>query len=133
MTKKARAPNYVGNVVDVVWHRNGVSGHGFHSVLFQGAKGTELEGQQLVATVFDVEVTSEDEPTGIERLDGVVAVLNVSEIVMADIGGRFRGDRFEADLREAIRVWREEADADYTREELDAAFGDEWPKEGGGE
>ena len=72
-------------VHDITYHRNGVSGNGFHLIRFS------YQRADMVATVFD-------EP-------GNVAVLNVAKL--GDISddqaaNKWRGDWFETTLRQAI-------------------------------
>jgi len=87
----------IGEVIDVARHRNGVSGEGFYAVLFRGARGSDVDGKQFVATVFDDA--------------GYVAVLALGDLADGDARGCYRGDAFATELREAIRVWNEEAGA----------------------
>jgi len=114
----------VSSVKQVSYHRNGVGGNGFHAVLFETeytvcaackghgsgewvsgivrlarcpyCKGTTFETRTclMIATVFD-EV-------------GSVAVLQVDKLSDPGVGVAFgenswRGDRYEAELREAIK------------------------------
>jgi hypothetical protein len=77
---------------EIAYHRNGISGAPFHVVTFSYAEGTELD--RMIATVFD-------EP-------GEVAVLNIDKLAAGDIGfgtNSWRGDHFEAQLRQAIGEW----------------------------
>ena len=76
----------------IAYHRNGVSGEGFHAVIFDGAAD---EGR-MVAFVF---------PSPFH-----VAVVNVDKLADPAIGVTFgenswRGDRYERELREAIKEW----------------------------
>ena len=88
--------NYVHKVLDIVYHRNGVSGDGFHVVRFTSAEG---EGE-FVAILFEQEKSC--------------AVLNVPQIVAGNIGfamgNSWRGDNFEPELREAIAEWQTHSD-----------------------
>ena len=72
------------DIREVVYHRNGITGTGFHVVLFK--RGRDL----MIATVFP------------DR--GDVAVLDVAETSRGNIGegNKWRGDHFETELREAI-------------------------------
>ena len=72
-------------VHDITYHRNGVSGNGFHLIRFT------YKRDAMVATVFD-------EP-------GNVAVLNVAklgDIADDQAANKWRGDWFEDTLRQAI-------------------------------
>lgn len=78
-------------VEDVAYHRNGVSGIGFHVVTFRWAERHE-EPRPMVGTVFP-------------EL-GAVAVFDRELLRQGNIGfaegNSWRGDHFEAALREAI-------------------------------
>lgn len=74
-------------VTDIAYHRNGVTGNGFHSVLFTH------DGMKFIATVF---------PEA-----GFVAVLSSEETTEGGVVSSWRGDTFEAALREAIAVYTE--------------------------
>ena len=72
-------------VRDVSYHRNGVSGNGFHLIRFT------YKRNEMIATVFDGE--------------GNVAVLGMAKLSdLADdqADNKWRGDWFEATLRQAI-------------------------------
>lgn len=74
----------------IEYHRNGVSGNGFHVVLFKSKKDGERKESNFIATVFE-EV-------------GTVAVICLDllpEISMLG-GNAWRGDNFEPELRKAI-------------------------------
>lgn len=86
----------VGKVKQVAFHRNGISGAGFHVVLFElddDGMGQVKRGDLMLGIVFD-------EPSH-------VAVLAVTPLLTTD-GAAFgvnswRGDRFRAGLERAIR------------------------------
>ena len=61
----------------VTYHRNGVSGEGFHSVAFG------WDGRKMIATVFEGQ--------------GACAVID-----LGDLCENWRGDHFEPQLRKAI-------------------------------
>ena len=80
--------------VEVAYHRNGVSGIGFHVVTFTW-KDTDVSPpvtRRMVATVFPKENT--------------IAVLDIDQTAAGNIafakGNSWRGDHFEAELREEI-------------------------------
>lgn len=84
----------VKRIIQVAYHRNGVSGEGFHAVRFEA---DEVKGE-MVAIVFK-------EPYH-------CAVLNVEMLSDPECGVKFganswRGDRYERELREAIAAWDE--------------------------
>jgi len=79
---------YVGKVEQIAYHRNGVSGNGFHAVLFKAKDG----GHKMLSIVFD-------EP-------GSVAVIDLELIPEHGVTfgqNSFRGDNFAPELRDAIR------------------------------
>ena len=61
----------------VTYHRNGISGAGFHSVAFG------WDGRKMIATVFEAE--------------GACAVIDLGDLCEC-----WRGDHFEPQLRKAI-------------------------------
>lgn len=79
-------------ILEVAYHRNGVCGNGFSVVLFDFLAGGETSPRKMVGIVFE------------ER--GNCAVLDANETAKGNIafanGNSWRGDHFEADLREAI-------------------------------
>jgi hypothetical protein len=84
----------IGNleIKQVQWHRNGIAGAGFYALLFR-----DLDQEaDMVATLFDA--------------PGACAVLRVPDLSDPDKGVTFgtnswRGDYYEADLREAAETW----------------------------
>lgn len=83
----------------IQYHRNGVSGNGFHVIRFREASinGSAKAGSaEMVGIVFEEK--------------GSVAVLQVSELVNGNIGdgNKWRGDDFEPSLRQAIELELEE-------------------------
>jgi len=80
------------------YHRNGVSGIGFHAIIFTCKEG------HMVATVFP------------ER--GAVSIISLDRI--EEYGVRFganswRGDHYESDLRAAIKAHNDELEAKYAQ------------------
>ena len=78
-------------VVDIQWHRNGVSGVGFYAILFDCEEG------RMVATLYD------------ER--GFCSVLRVADLSDPARGVKFglnswRGDYYESNLRQAVESWQ---------------------------
>jgi hypothetical protein len=94
--------NTLGNVtmqlsnVQVSYHRNGVSGQGFHIVLFGWHDPEAKRVRSMMATVFEA--------------PGACAVLDVDETAAGNIafaqGNSWRGDDFEPALRQAIAAWQ---------------------------
>jgi glycyl-tRNA synthetase (class II) len=73
----------VKKVIEIVYHRNGISGTGFHVVKFL------TEGKTpMMAVVFPTE--------------GHVSVFDSASLEAGTINNPFRGDHFEAELRQAI-------------------------------
>jgi hypothetical protein len=75
--------NFVDKILQVDYHRNGVSGEGFHVVQFVSDK------KNMVGIVFGQ--------------DSMCAVLEVG-----NLNNKWRGDCFEGELRDAIDVFEEE-------------------------
>ena len=74
-------------IKEIAYHRNGVSGAGFHAVLFQDKENKA----DMVGIVFD-------EP-------GCVAILDTNLLAAGNIKfgeNSWRGDHYEKDLREAV-------------------------------
>jgi hypothetical protein len=107
-------PEYALTDPRVTYHRNGVSGVGFHLVTFRHG------ADRLMAVVFDA-----DEP-GRECYTAVLAVDNLyahdGPLAMFDPNAirKFRGDYFDADL---LRLIRE------ATERYDKAMDDKYAKE----
>lgn len=90
-------------VTEVAYHRNGVSGEGFHAVLFT-APDDVGQPTEFLATVFDG--------------PGRVAVIGVADL-LEEFGVQFginswRGDYYEHPLSEAIEDFRDRPHEDYT-------------------
>jgi hypothetical protein len=86
----------IDEIESIAYHRNGISGVGFHVVAFE----TPDSNDTMIAIVFPGR--------------GRVAVLNGDLAVRGRRGGgpeirmgenSWRGDRFEPELREAIKEW----------------------------
>ena len=80
----------VGLVVDMSYHRNGVSGRGFWTILFEGAKGSDIEGESFVATYF---------PGGDEIC---TAVLRLDPLIAGNADNCMRGDTFHDELKALV-------------------------------
>lgn len=82
------------------YHRNGVSGEGFHVVTFSWDNPETGHTHHMVGTVFDEQ--------------GQCAVFDIDELTKDNIafakGNSWRGDNFEPELRVAIERFREEQD-----------------------
>jgi len=82
-------------VTDIAYHRNGVSGNGFHVVTFINKDGNK--NMHMVAILFE------------NRFD--IAVLNtdlLSAGVISSGENAWRGDNFEPELRSEIKKWEDE-------------------------
>jgi hypothetical protein len=82
------------------YHRNGVSGEGFYVALFNWRDLDDKADRSMVAILFD-------EP-------GQCAVLDTAETAAGNVtfaqGNSWRGDRFEPELRAAIKARNERED-----------------------
>lgn len=95
----------ITEVLSVAYHRNGVSGVGFHVVLFVG------EGVRKVGVVFADSETDERDDT----YDGCTAVFDVDLLAAGDIRfGRnsFRGDCYTQPLLAVVREYQAKIDAE---------------------
>lgn len=85
---------FISKVHRIRYHRNGISGAGFHTVLFShipdqhNVKWTIPGERQFIGIVFE-------EPS------------HVAVLALDDLESRWRGDNFEKDLRDSIRVFEE--------------------------
>ena len=86
-------------VEEIAYHRNGVSGEGFHVVTFRWAEEEKVmaEPRPMVAILFEA--------------PGQCAVLDREQTRQGNIGfamgNSWRGDRFEPALRAAIEEFEE--------------------------
>lgn len=96
---------YVNKVLDKAYHRNAISGVGFSVVLFEhnDVDGGKEPPLTMLAILF---------PN-----DGECAVLDVKEAAAGNIkamGNSWRGDVFEAELRDAIKDFYPLSDKEYS-------------------
>lgn len=79
-------------IQEIQFHRNGVSGSGFHAVRFAVTSGPVEERGNFLATVFEGR--------------GDVAVINLDKIAEygVSLGNKWRGDYYESAIREAITL-----------------------------
>jgi hypothetical protein len=91
--------------LEVSYHRNGISGEGFHVVRFSFTEDG-VAHPNMVATVFDG--------------PGYVAVLDADMLAVGNIafakGNSWRGDHFEKGLRVAIEEYRKQQDREWKKE-----------------
>ena len=96
----------VGEVLDMSYHRNGVSGRGFWTILFLGhedADSNTIAGLRFVATLFP-------RPPGFRAPDdsaefvaeACVAVLRVQDLEAGDANMAWRGDHFHDELQKIV-------------------------------
>ena len=83
------------NVTDVKWHRNGISGEGFHVVLFGWVDGKK--NRKMVATVFGANEKKPSMRTAVFDRDELAA----GNVAFAG-GNSWRGDYFAEALNDAI-------------------------------
>src|SRR5262245_35613859 len=91
----------------IEYHRNGIGGEGFHTVLFDYADPV-LPGEAprpMIATVF------EDDSAGI-----YTAVLDRNDIAAGEVDRAWRGDNFDGVLREAIEKHQQKEQAKFDEE-----------------
>jgi hypothetical protein len=72
------------------YHRNGVSGNGFWTILFEGAKGGDLEGRSFVATYFEEE----------HQIN--TAVLDLEPLIRGEANHCIRGDDFHGEIKALV-------------------------------
>jgi hypothetical protein len=89
----------VGKVVDMDYHRNGISGEGFWTIIFEGGEGSDCAGQTFVATFF---------PN--EENECFTAVLRLNDLTKANAGGCMRGDHFHDELKVIVENYEWPAD-----------------------
>ena len=85
--RKKKVEKLVDEITDVQWHRNGISGLGFHVVRFV-SKGDDGPPRPFVAVVFNKAENYE------------IAVLDTTDLTQC-----WRGDRFKDEVMEAIEVY----------------------------
>lgn len=83
-------------IIEASYHRNGVGGEGFTAILFKDHD--DKKSGVFIASLFEE--------------SGYCAVYSVSELSKGNIafarGNSWRGDRFEAQLRPALKKYQEE-------------------------
>jgi hypothetical protein len=99
-------------IKQIAYHRNGVAGEGFHVILFTSKEipcnQTKTRNCNFIATVFN----------GIGQV--TVIDIDVAAAGCVEFGlNSWRGDDFEAALRDAIGKWEIERDAEITKQILE--------------
>lgn len=87
----------------IEYHRNGISGTGFHTVKFLYINGDSVV--DLVGVVFGVDSSNTTDDVAVHR--AYTAVINPLDLTQG-----WRGDAFDAVLREAVLVSEPERDAE---------------------
>jgi hypothetical protein len=80
----------VGRVIDMGYHRNGVSGSGFWTIIFEGK--LENRGRKFTAVYFENENNREI----------LTAVLAVDSLVDGNANLCWRGDAFHRELKKLV-------------------------------
>ncbi len=102
----------VGDVLDMSYHRNGVSGRGFWTILFMGhedADSNTIAGFRFVATFFPWEPeNSKDDSDEFSTVEACVAVLRVQDLAVGNAEMAWRGDHFHDELQKLVDnyVWK---------------------------
>ncbi len=87
----------VNRIIEVAYHRNGVSGRGFNVVTFYGSAATGMAGKRFLATLTD---------TPGECYVVCTDLLPTCGVAFGE-GNSWRGDEFEPELRRAVEEWDE--------------------------
>lgn len=95
---------------DIHYHRNGISGEGFHVMTFKCHEViTKFKCHEVITNSF--QGNSEDDSNMMAMVfeaPGHVAVFNMDKLkegVIAFFENSYRGDMFESQLRKAIKEW----------------------------
>lgn len=92
------------------YHRNGVSGRGFWTILFEGHSDADsiVAGHTFVATFFPAEEFEED----FEDVEACTAVLRLSDLNDSNAEQAWRGDNFQSEIEAIVRgfVWKFDRD-----------------------
>lgn len=96
----------------VDYHRNGVSGEGFHTILFDMPVKDTDEKIEMIGFVF----TEENEGKGYTaQCYGVLAVNRLAEGNARFFDNSWRGDHFIVELLDAINAWEKSGRPRYAR------------------
>jgi hypothetical protein len=101
-TTDSREGVMVKDVINVEYHRNGISGESFYTVIFSGDFGAE-ENVVLMATLFEYDV-EEDEGT-FAGSNPFCAVVRVDEVGCKRIESNWRGDQFSPFIEAVVRIY----------------------------
>jgi hypothetical protein len=95
----------VGEVIDMSYHRNGVTGRGFWNIIFKGHPNADeiVAGYKFVATFFAQETGEDDLVT-----PACVAVLRLCDLQADNAEPAWRGDSFHSELQSLVEsyVWK---------------------------
>lgn len=102
-----KSAKVVGECLGMSYHRNGVSGRGFWTILFRGHDDADslVKGNLFVATFFPKEEGDEEED--IPDVEACVAVLRLDDLNAGDAEQAWRGDHFHTELQALVKgyVW----------------------------
>ena len=103
---RAKIKPLVGPVLDMSYHRNGVSGRGFWTILFEGHPDSEeksIKQHAFVATFFP----REEDEDGNTLEEACVSVLRLRDLNAKNAERSWRGDNFHAELAILVQdyVW----------------------------
>jgi hypothetical protein len=100
----------VGEVIDMSFHRNGVSGRGFWNIIFKGHPDADsiVAGYTFVATFFAKEEQDKCDECEHEGDVACVAVLRLDDLNEGHAEQAWRGDTFHGELQTLVDsyVWR---------------------------
>ena len=91
------------DVAQVAYHRNGISGAGFFTILFTGP-GRDDRPTRFVGTL----VPEEDEETGKSLRPEYYSVLALGDLVNDHADRCWRGDHFAGDLWAATKAYQKD-------------------------
>jgi len=98
-------------IQEIAYHRNGISGEPFYVLTFRD----EDEDREMVAIVFDFDADAD--PAVFTNCR--TAVFDREELAAGNIafaqGNSWRGDYYDADLRQALRVHERQLSAEWSR------------------
>lgn len=109
--RRPKSDRTVGEVLDMSYHRNGVSGRGFWHIIFKGHDDADgqVAGYRFIATFFPREPDNpEDDSDDFDTVEACVAVLRVEDINAGNAEMAWRGDNFHDELQKLVDsyVWK---------------------------
>lgn len=92
------------------YHRNGVSGRGFWTILFVGHEdaGNTVAGFRFVATFFPREPENPEDDRYDQPVEACVSVLRIQDLNEGNADMAWRGDHFHDELQHIVDtyVWK---------------------------